>query len=130
MSESELSRYYWLKKEIKDIEDRIEEFGTGLSAGKYTESIKGIGGKNTTIQDRYAELREMYIEKRIMALEEYIKIETYISTVEEPKIRLIMRRRFLDLKDWEAIGNEMNYDRTSVSKMLREYLKHSHNSHK
>ena len=32
MTEKELSRYYWLKKEVKNLEDRLLELGIGLSA--------------------------------------------------------------------------------------------------
>ncbi len=125
MTERELSKFYWLKKEIKDIENRIEEFGTGLSAMKIDDGIKKIGGKLNTVEEKYMELKEMYLERRAMALEEYIKIENYINSVDDPEIRLITRKRFLDLKNWEQIGYEMNYDRTVVAKKMRNYLKNN-----
>ena len=42
MTEQELSKYYWLKKEIKDLEDRLKEFGYGLSATKLDKEISVI----------------------------------------------------------------------------------------
>ena len=56
-------------------------------------------------------------------LEQYIKIEKYISNVEDSEIRLIMRKRFLDLKDWEDIGNKIHCDRTTVARKVRKYIK-------
>lgn len=129
MSEKELSAYYWLKKEIKDFENRIKEFGDGLGSIKYSNEIKAPNHSNNSIQEKIAELHSLYIEKRVSALEEYIKIEKYISTVEDTEIRIIMRKRFLDLKEWEEIGLEIHQDRTTVSKKLRRYLKRTNNSH-
>ena len=128
MSEKELSRYYWLKKEIKDLENRLLEFGDGVSAIVITNEIKG-SPQHTSIQEKRAILVEKLINARLSALEEYIKIESYIEKVEDTEIRQIMRYRFLDLLNWNEIGEEMNYDRTTISKKMRAYLKHSHNSH-
>lgn len=128
MTEKELSRYYWLKKEVKNLEERLLEFGIGLSAVNLDNEISG-SSSNTTIQQRRAELVEKIINARLSALEEYLKIESYIETVEDSEIRQIMRYRYLDLYGWYKIGEIMNYDRTTVSKKLRAYLKHSHNSH-
>ena len=123
MTEKELSKYYYLTIEIKDIEERITKFdiSNGVGSKDFDNEISGKG-KKETIQEKYMELKSLYIEKRIDALEEYIKIEKYISDVEDPEIRLIMRLRFLDLKDWDKIGAKLKYDRTSVSKKVRRYI--------
>ena len=122
MTEKELSQYYFLTIEIKDIEERIAKFGNGVGSKEFDNEISGTG-KRESIQEKYMELKSLYIEKRIDALEEYIKIEKYISDVEDPEIRLIMRLRFMDLKGWDEIGAKLNYDRTSVSKKVRRYIK-------
>ena len=131
MTEKELNKYYWLKKEIEDIENRLIEFGDGVSGIQYKEINVVSSHKVVSIQDKRMELVNKLLEARVSALEEYIKIESFIETVDDSKIRQIMRYRFLDLKDWYRIGELMNCDRTTVSKMLRKYLKEklSHNSH-
>lgn len=129
MTEKELSRYYHLKKEIKDLEDRIDEIGYGLGATKIKEVITNPG-VTESIQQKIVELRDKYVELRLSALEEYIKIENFIDTIEDSDIRTMMRMRFLSLKSWERIGIEFYCDRTTVSKKVRRYLKElSHNSH-
>lgn len=128
MTEKELSRYYYLKKEIKDLEDRLKEFGVGLSAINLDKELSGSSVHNS-IQEKRAILKEKWINARLTALEEYLKIENYIESVEEVEIRQIMRYRFLDLYDWYKIGELMNYDRTTCSKKVRAYIKLSHNSH-
>lgn len=129
MTEKELSRYYWLKKEIKDLENRLEEFGYGVKAANIDKEIFGTTPTNS-IQEKRVIIVEKWINARITALEEYLKIENYIESVEDSEIRQIMRYRFLDLLDWYSIGELMHCDRTTASKKLRAYLKLSHISHK
>lgn len=106
MNEKELSRYYWLKKEVKDLENRLEEFGDGVSAIALDKEIKGTG-EHLTIQEKRTILVEKLINARLSALEEYIRIESYIETVDDPEIRQIMRYRFLDLNKWAVIDKLM-----------------------
>lgn len=68
------------------------------------------------------QLKELWLDARLSALEEYLKIEKYISNIDDSEIRTIMRMRFLDLKKWEQIGNELKYDRTVVAKKCRKYI--------
>ena len=122
MTEKELSQYYYLTVEIKDIEERIAKFGVGVGSKGFENEISG-NGRGSSIQEKYTELNSLYIEKRLDALEQYIKIEKYISNVEDSEIRLIMRMRFLDLKDWEDIGDKIHCDRTTVARKVRKYIK-------
>lgn len=123
MSEKELSQYYWLKQEVKQLEDRILEFGDGVGAIKYKDVIT-THGISTSIQEKKAELMSKLIEARISALEKYLEIEQYIESVEDSEIRQIMRYRFLALYSWNEIGKIMNYDRTTIAKKIRSQLSH------
>lgn len=129
MTEKELSRYYYLKREIKDLEDRLKELGVGLSAINLDKELSSGSSGHTSIQEKIAIIKEKWINARLSALEEYLKIENYIETVEEVEIRQIMRYRFLDLYDWYKIGELLHCDRTTASKKLRAYIKVSHISH-
>lgn len=128
MNEKKLSRFYWLQKEIKDLEERIAILDSGISAIKY-DSLSVSGSKHIdTLQERITELKETWMEKRVSALEEYIKIEKYILSVPDEELRLIMRYRFMDLMKWEQIGDKMGYDRTSVAKKVRGWFKQHENN--
>lgn len=130
MTEKELSKYFYLKKEIEDLEERINKLGVGIGSIVLTDMPKG-NKKRVSIQEKITELKNKYIEARVSALEEYLKIENYINSVEDTEIRTIMRMRFLDLKTWDEIGKEFYSDRTTISKKLRANIKSlSHNSHK
>lgn len=123
MTEKDLSRYYWLSKEAKDLENRLIEFGDGVKSMQLKEVSVSSSHSNTSIQEKKLELESLWMKKRLDALEEYIKIERYMDSIEDVEIRAIMRARFMDLKNWEQIGEELNSDRTTVSKKLRRYLK-------
>ena len=105
MSEKELSKYFELKREVIDIENRIK-------------NIQNIEESKTKV-----ELVSMLTEKRISALEQYLAIERYIESVEDVEIRNIMRYRFLDLYTWDMIAELMYMDRSTVSKKVKRYLK-------
>ena len=128
MTEKELSRYYWLKKEVKHLENQLEEFGDGVSATSFEEKI-GSSGISISIQEKRQRIIEKLTNARLSALEEYIKIETYINKVEDVEIKAIMVLRFQELKNWDEIGKELHMERTTASKKLRRYLQLSHNSH-
>lgn len=123
MNEKELSKYYYLKKEVEDLEERIITFGVGVSSVKIKELNVDSSPQYKSIQDKITELKDLWMEKRVSALEEYIKIEHYISSVEDSEIRVLLRYRYLDLLNWEQIGEKVFMDRTSVSKKIRKYLK-------
>ena len=122
MDEKALSKYYYLKKEIEDLENRIITFGVGISSVRYKELNVDSTPQFNSIQEKSAELKELWVQKRIEALEEYIKIESFIDKVDDAEIRILLRYRYLDLLNWEEIGSKVYMDRTSVSKKVRRFL--------
>lgn len=122
MTEKELSKYYWLRKEIKDLEERLVEFGYGISATKLDKEISGITSTES-IQEKRVVIIEKWISARVSALEEYLKIESYIESVEDSEIRQIMRYRFLDLKKWNEIDKLMLCGKDYAKKKYYQYRK-------
>lgn len=122
MTEKELSKYYWLRKEIKDLEERLAEFGYGVSATKLDKEISKITSTES-IQEKRVIIIEKWISARVSALEEYLKIESYIESVEDSEIRQIMRYRFLDLKKWNEIDKLMICGKDYAKKKYYQYRK-------
>lgn len=122
MGERDLSKYYWLKKEVRDLENRLLEFGDGVTAIDLDKEVKS-SGEHSSIQERRAVLVEKLINARLSALEEYIKIESYIEKVEDPEIRQIMRYRFLDLNKWSTIDELILCGRDYAKKKYYNYRK-------
>ena len=126
MNKKELSKYYYLSLEIKNMEEKIIELknkSTGVA------SITGMpfspGISNPT--ENQIILIEKYIEKlNIMkeeALEEMLKIEDYISKIEDIETRLIFKKRYIELKKWDLIAREMSMCERGVFKRHSDYLK-------
>ena len=118
-----LNKLFWLKKEIEQIEMQIKEL-TILSA----MAMSGMPSGNTVsspvekFYDRLDKLRTKLQAK----LEEYITekeyLEDYIENIEDAEIRVIARKRFIDNKDFQTIGNEMYMDRTTAYRKLKNYF--------
>ena len=123
MTEKELSKYYNLKREVQDLEERIAEFGSGVKSAQIKEVSVSSSHSTRSIQETKVELVAKLTEKRLSALEQYLEIERYIEDVDDVEIRNIMRYRFLDLMKWEEIAERMFQDRTTIAKKVRKYLK-------
>lgn len=130
MTEKELSRYYYLKQEIDNLDERIKTFGVGVSSIKPKELDIMSSPLYESIQEKITELKDLYIQKRLEALEEYVKIERYITNIEDSEIRQIMRFRYLDLMKWDDIDfklhNGINYSKKKYYKFLKTYPSLSH----
>lgn len=123
MSDKELSRYYYLKQEIDNLEERIKTFGVGVSSIKPRELDVESSPLYESIQEKIVELKDLWIHKRVEALEEYIKIESFITNIKDSEIRQIMRYRYLDLKKWDDIDfllhNGTNYSKKKYYKYMK-----------
>lgn len=125
MTEKELSRYYYLKQEIDNLDERIKTFGVGVSSIKPKELDIMSSPLYESIQEKIVELKDLWMVKRLEALEEYVKIERYINNIEDSEIRQIMRYRYLDLMKWDDIDfklhNGINYSKKKYYKFLKTY---------
>ena len=123
MTEKELSRYYYLKKEIEDLQKRINELEEtgGVSGIQYREVDVMSTPKNNPIQEKLMLLIDKLTERRISAIEEYLKIESYIESIEEAEIRQIMRYRFMDLKKWDEIDKILHNGKEYSKKKYYNY---------
>ena len=121
----ELGKLSKLKKEIEDLDMRIIEFGDGVKSTQIKEISVSSSHVNKSIQDKFMELINIWEEKRLEAIEECLKIEEYMNTIDDIDIRRIIRYRFIDMMNWEMIGEKMNMDRTTAYKKLKKYLGNS-----
>ena len=119
-----LNKVYWLKKEIEQITDQIKELTVYQGA-----SFSGVpsGSNNTTSPiERYVMKKERLMDKLQRKFDELVtevqRIEEYIENIADVEIRVIARKRFIENKDWQVIGDEMYMDRTTVSRKMKKYL--------
>ena len=118
-----LNNVYWLKKEIKQITEQIQEL-TMYQGSSFTGMSGGCGG-NTSPIERYVLRKEKLIEKLQKLTDELVcevqRLEEFIENIDDAEIRIIARKRFIENKDWQIIGDEMYMDRTTVSRKLKRY---------
>lgn len=119
-----LNRLYFLRIEIKEIKDEIENLSE-LQSVEMTGMPHSNSISNPTAQ--YFIKKQKLIEKLNKKLEKYIdeltRVENIIGDIEDAEIRLIARYRFVDNLTWEEIGKIIHRDRSVCYKKLKKYFK-------
>ena len=126
MTKKELSRYYYLSKEIADIQLKIDEIrSTYIGASK----LNGMPHSRTlnSPQETLMLLIEKYQQKleykKSEAIKEMLKIETYLLDIKDVDIRKIFNYRYVERKSWEQIAMLMHMSRATVFRKHQEQLK-------
>lgn len=132
MTKKELSRLYWLKKEIAWQKQKLKELQA--RAEKCTPNLAqtpGGGGENAV--EKYsiliAEQRELIENQTRQAVIEYNRIYRYIAGLPDPQIRLIFSLRYLDCLSWQKIAWRMGEsDESYPRRKHNQYLKAAENA--
>ena len=132
MTKNELVEYCDLKKEIKDLEDRIDKIhktsemisDTVQNGYKHRAVIYGVDLKRKRKLHMYEDRLQEFYDK---LFEEQNKIEDYIEMIPYSNIRLIFRYRYIDGFNWNQIQVLMKYNhedtaRKKHDKFLEENL--------
>lgn len=122
--QEDLNRIKSLTMELKNLED-FNPYKQSI----ITDMPKGSGGKS--INDWYAEEKER-IEKELEFYKKKLqidreKIDKYISEAPYPECDII-RFRVINNLSWGKIGDLIGYDRRSVSRKFKDYVKDAHNA--
>lgn len=118
-----LNKLYWLKQEIEQIQGEIKEL-TMLGGS----SLNGMpsGNKVSSPVERFIERKERLIERLQAKLDEFVKererTEDFIETIDDIEVRMIARKRFIEHKGWQVIGDEMYMDRNTASRKIKRYM--------
>ncbi|MGN1414041.1 MAG: hypothetical protein ACI4WY_07340 [Anaerovoracaceae bacterium] len=140
MTKQELSRYFWLCHEIEKQKKRLERLQAKResSGGFVGDSVKDYrSGRGVPLKIQgYAE-EDYTLPYRISTLEKEIEhnieesdrlateIEIFIQSIDDPKMREIMRCRFLDCMSWSEVGKENFMDPDHARRLVREFIKRS-----
>ena len=129
MTKEELSKYYYLSLEIKQIEAKISEINdTYMSASKINGMPKSH--KISNPQEERILLVEKYQEKlerkKAKAIQEMLKIETYLLDIEDIETRMIFNYRYIEQKSWEQIAMLMHMGIATVFRKHKQQVKVNH----
>ena len=126
MTKEELSKYYYLKQEIKQIEDKIKEIDSTfmraslINCEKFERKLSNPQEKRMILIEKYEQKLEIAINKSI---EELIKIEEFINSIEDPENRMIFRYRYIELKSWNEISSLIHISRSAIFQRHNKILK-------
>lgn len=126
MTKEELSKYYYLKQEIKQIEDKIKEIDSTfmraslINCEKFERKLSNPKEKRMILIEKYEQKLEIAINKSI---EELIKIEEFINSIEDPENRMIFRYRYIELKSWNEISSLIHISRSAIFERHNKILK-------
>ncbi len=123
-----LNKLYYLKIEIDELKNEINNLSV-ISSTELTGMPHSVGISNPT--EQYLLKKQRLIDKLQNKLEKYIdeldRIEKFIDLIDEPEIRLIARKRFIQNKKWEEIGKDMSQDRSVCYRKLNKYINEAKN---
>jgi RNA polymerase sigma factor (sigma-70 family) len=129
LTKHELKEYYWLKANIRKLEERIEELET--LAAKQTTGIKNDAdarvshGSHDRLGDvvaQIADLKSELQEELSKAYAAVAKIEKAITELPDRE-KYLIRARYIELKTWEEIAVEMGYSWRGIHKIHSGALK-------
>ena len=118
MTKKELSQLYYLKKEIKEQQKRIEELETAASS--CTSKITGMPN-GALVSDRVgiyaaqiADLKALLDLNLKRCFYELNRLERYIQSIEDTEMKLIFSLRYINGMKWKDIAIAINYQDESV----------------
>lgn len=137
MTKQELNRYFWLKNEIEKQKKRLNKLKrrmerSGEIVGDTVLDYRSGKGIPVRIEGIPAEefslpivihMLEEEIEKNVKESEvQLLRIEQYIQSVEDPRMRELLRCRYLDCMSWKEIGRANYIDADYARKLVRDFI--------
>lgn len=142
MEKNVLKQYISLKKEMEDINIRIQKLQAKLKAineaGNVKDAVKGgAGGLQTFHVEGFPVAEEdetkYLLQKNIRILEErkakaaelVVKVESYINTIDDSRMRRMITYRYIDNMSWQMVADKMGrgYTENSCKKQMERFLK-------
>lgn len=128
LTKDELSQLRYLDKEIKYLKRQIERLSYEIQNVNQiiSDTPKGSNNQNKTesiaidLAD-YKSLLEVNVRRYWQEKE---KIERFIGSLEDSKLRLIMRLRYINCLRWQEIAFEIgHYDESYPRRLHNKFLK-------
>lgn len=129
MTLHDLSQYYWLSQEIEALEAKMErlEAQADVSAQRLDGMPHGTERQSAVERlsvDR-AELRTTLARLSVELMNERLRLEQYIASIDDSQTRLIMSLRFVDRLTWSEVAYMLGdeYTADAVKKVCYRYIK-------
>jgi len=130
MTVNELSQLYYLNEEIKKNKRKLQELRSrrGLHSQVIDDMPHGDGPRRSRDEELTAEildLEEVIKARLVLAQKERVRLERYISGIQDSLTRQIFEARFAELMTWSEVARDIGGPCTadSVKKICYRYLK-------
>lgn len=118
-----LSNLYYLNKEIKRLQEELEEISEiGSSVIDSMPHSTRTGDKVQQLVLKRQSLIEQIVRKQTKYIDEKSKMEYFIDNIEDSKVRLIARLRFIDFKNWYEIADEITPENKKLVNRNAPYM--------
>ena len=125
MTKKELSKYYHLSIEIKDLEEQIKELEKSLIGSPILTGMPHGSKIGNPVEQKailLTKLKDKLEKRKTKSLNQLMKIEVYIASIKQAETRLIFTKRYVQFKQWEEIAKEMCMSISSVYRKHKEQL--------
>lgn len=135
MTKKELNRYFWLQHEINEQYKRLKKLEAkqknelvGDTVKDYRSGkgipilIEGIPEEEWEVPELIAALRKDIKKNIEESKKEVVKIEQFVQSVSEPKLRELMRSRFIDCLSWEEVGRQNYINADYARQLINKYI--------
>ena len=126
-----------IKKEIKDLEHRIQKLEEAESCKVVRDSVRGSsnafpyisrsivieGIEEKEESKKLKRYRRILEEKKDKLLDITIDIEEYLKQIDNSRIRQIIRYKYIDSKNWVQIGHLMETSADAARMELKRFFK-------
>lgn len=133
MTLQELSEYYKLREQLQQDTEILESLRAkaepGAAALTGMPHSTGVNDKVAFLAVEIADLETSIEVLQAAAAEEKKKLESYIATIEDNRVRIICRLRFLRCLSWKEVAGYMGWSYTGkgVREILYAYLRKEQN---
>lgn len=120
-----LSRAYWADKERKQLSEERAAAYASLFSSSSGDGEKVQKSMLNTTDERYIKYLEYdeRLKKQIDKLYDIKnEIHTLINNVDDARLRLVLRMRYLNFMRWEAIAEKMNYEIRQIYRLHKKAL--------
>lgn len=135
MTREELNNYVWLKRETEQQERRLRRLQHRKPKGVVGDTVKdyrngkgiptkieGVAEEDRLVPLEIAELT-ISIEQNNETLRKQLKeIEKYIQSIKDPKVRVLMRCKYIDCMNWRQVGEVNHIDPDHARRTIREFF--------
>lgn len=127
MTKKELQEYYWVNRDIQNLNEKLWELDA-MASGR-TSRLSGTSRSTSGPQDKMAELTVNLVMMK-EELSKRIRVKHALLTEVEkavehlpPREKYLIRARYIEMKKWEEISEDMHYSYKHVHRIHNEALR-------